>query len=112
MDCVLTNRTAKLFPQRTVIRLCGIGRAHQVAPRLDRTLFFERHDHTWTTGHKLRQACEKRALAMNSVESFRLALGHVNEFQTTDLKSVIENALNDRSCMTGAHRVGFDDAEC
>src|SRR5215217_482442 len=111
MRGIFADRTAKLFSERARISLGRIGRAHQIAPGFDRALFFERHDHTWSTGHELGQAGEKRTLAMYGVETFRLLSRHVDQLQSADAETVIENFLNDRSRMTRAHCVGFNDAE-
>jgi hypothetical protein len=48
---------------------------------------------------------------MDSIKAFCLTLRHVNKFQATDLKTIIENSLNDRSAVTRAHCIGFDDSK-
>src|SRR5215204_6403211 len=111
MRGIFADRTAKLFSERALISPGRIGRAHQIAPRFDSAFFFECHDHTWSAGHELGQPCEKRTLAMYGVETFRLLSRHVDQLQSADPETVIENFLNDRSRVTRAHCVGFDDAE-
>ena len=55
---------------------------------------------------------EEWSLTVNGVEAFALLARHVNEFQSADFESGIENALNDRAGVTGAYCVWFDDSEC
>jgi hypothetical protein len=48
---------------------------------------------------------------MYGVKTLRLLCAHVDQLESTNLETVVENSLNDRSCVTRAHCVGFDDAE-
>jgi hypothetical protein len=49
---------------------------------------------------------------MDRVEAFSFLPGHVDQFQSTDFETAVENALNDRASMPRAHCIGFDDSEC
>ena len=48
---------------------------------------------------------------MYGVETFRLLSAHVDQLESTNLETSVENSLNDRSRVTRAHCVGFDDTE-
>src|SRR5262245_36963794 len=111
MNGVLTNRTAKLFSQGAVIGLCWIGCTHQIAPRFHGALFFKRHDNTRRARHEFRQTGEEWTLAMNGVKTFRLLTAHVDQLESTNLETAVDNSINDRSCVTRAHGVGLDDSE-
>jgi hypothetical protein len=48
---------------------------------------------------------------MYGVEAFCLFGAHVDQLESTNFETAVENALNDRSRVTPAHSVGLDDAE-
>ena len=77
---VLADRTAKVFSERARVGFGGIGSAHQIPPRFDGALFFERHDDARAARHEFNQSSEERPFPMNGVETFRLLARHVDQF--------------------------------
>src|ERR687883_1823558 len=64
VDGILADGGGELLAQRPLVGLGRVGRAHQVAPGLDRVLFFERHDDARTARHERRQVREEGAFAV------------------------------------------------
>src|SRR3954466_9957336 len=90
VDCVLADGVRELFAQRALVRLRGVGRAHQVAPSLDRVLLLQSHYDARPGRHEDRQLAEEGALAVNLVEAFGLGLRQVYELQRAKLEARVE----------------------
>src|SRR5918911_1845903 len=65
VDGVLADGGGELLAQRPLVGLRRVGRAHQVAPRLDRVLLLKRHDDARRARHERRQVWKERALAVH-----------------------------------------------
>jgi len=85
--------------------------AHQITPCFYCALFIERHHYTRAARHKLRQTWKEGPLSMNSIKTFRLTTCHMNKFESTDFEITMKDPLNDRSRVSGANSVRFDNSE-
>src|SRR5215211_4832904 len=72
VDGVLADGGGELLAQRPLVGLRRVGRAHQVAPRLDRALLLQSHHDARPRRHERGQLAEERPLAVNVVEALGL----------------------------------------
>src|SRR5438876_11100380 len=111
MHCVLTHRCATFLAQSSAFSFCRIGGSHQIAPGFNGALFIENHHDARRTRHELGQACEERALTMDSIEAFRFMTRHVQKFQPSYAETRVEDTLHYCAHFSRAHSIWFDYAK-
>src|SRR5215212_3151421 len=67
VDGVLADGVGELLAERALVGLRRVGRAHQVAPGLDRALLLQGQHDARPRGHERRQLAEERTLAVHLV---------------------------------------------
>src|SRR5512133_1575604 len=84
-----------LLADRPGFGVCGIRRAHQLAPVGDRVFLLQCHDHNRAGGHELNKRVVERLTNVYSIEAARLRLLEVQHLDPDDPESLLFDRLND-----------------
>ena len=109
MQGVLTYISAVGPTQGSISGLFWVGRPDDVPVFLNGSVAFENHDHDGAAAHEFRQLVEEGALAVDGVETARLAERQMQALERRDLEAFFLEALDDGADFVLLDGVGFDD---
>ena len=108
---VLTDVCRIARAQRARGGIGGVCGAHDLAIPGNGVFPFQHHDHTRAGGHKGGQFGEEGTTRVHRVETFRLALGHVNLPHGGDAQAFFLEARDDGTDDVLGGGIGLDDGE-
>ncbi len=112
MSCILLNAFPKFAPNGSLRSLCGIGRAHEIAPGLNSVGLLESKHYAWATGHEGDEVIEEGAFTVDRIEALSERPSQLDELQGSNIESLVKNSLNDVSCLSRSDRIRLDYREC
>mmetsp|Transcript_23935 Transcript_23935/g.71047 ORF Transcript_23935/g.71047 Transcript_23935/m.71047 type:complete len:278 (-) Transcript_23935:32-865(-) len=95
--------------RRVLARLDCVGRAHELAPGLDRATARQRKRPDWPRGHELDEAREERLAHVLAVKLFGAAASQLQLLLRDDREARHLDKLLDLVGLTGRGRVGLDE---
>lgn len=98
MRGVVVDRRAEVLAHGACLGLGRVGRAHQVAPLLDRIRRLEAQDDAGARRHEVGQPAKKRPRLVDVVETLGFGLAHVNHTHADDAEA---RPFNTRENLTG-----------